>query len=199
MRKYLFSRSAVPAVAAVVLFAFLIPGRASAQVSTTASCPPPVVSQPFLALGDSAWYTPAPGVTPDSFTAAGWTLSGGAEVISTTLADGLTGLVLDLPPGASATSPEICVEDGEPTARMLTQVVGTGGSNNAASFYVTSVGSGKLTGRQPVSAETQWAESRPVNVFRGNGAEDADITLVSNQKTGDVQIYDLFIDPNMRF
>jgi hypothetical protein len=199
VRKYLFSRSAVPAVAAVALFAFLIPGRASADVSTTASCPTPVVSQPFLTWGDSGWYTPAPGVTLDSFTAAGWTLSGGAEVISTTLADGLTGHVLDLPPGASATSPMVCVDSSEPTARMLTRMLGTRASNHAASFYVTPVGSGKLTGGQPVDAGTQWAESQPVNVFRGNGAENANLTLVSNQTTGDVRVYDLFIDPHMRF
>lgn len=199
MRKYLFSRRAVLATAAVALLPFLVPGQASADVSTTAPCPTPAVSQPFLSWGDTAWYTPAPGVTPDSFTAAGWTLSGGATVTSTTLADGQTGPVLDLPPGASATSPMVCVDSNEPTARMITQAVGTGASNDAARFYVTPVGSGTLTGGQPVNAGTQWAESRPVNVFRGNGAEDADLTLVSNETTGDVQIYDLFIDPHMRF
>jgi hypothetical protein len=198
VRKYLFSRISVPAMTAVALLAFLIPGQASADQSTTASCPTPVVSQALLSWGDSAWYTPAPGVLPDSFTAAGWTLSGGATVISATLADGQTGLVLDLPAGASATSPTVCVEAGEPTARMITQVVGTGASNNAASFYVTDVGSNKLTGGQPVNADTQWAESRPVNVFRGNGAADVNLTLVSNEKSGDVQVYDLYIDPHMR-
>jgi hypothetical protein len=34
------------------------------------------------------------------FTGTGWTLSGGAKVVSATLADGTTGTVLDLPSGA---------------------------------------------------------------------------------------------------
>jgi hypothetical protein len=197
MRKYLFSRLTVPAVA-VALIAFLITGTASADVSTTASCPTQNVSQPFLGYGDSAWYTPAPGVTLDSFTAAGWTLSGGAHIVRTTLADGQTGLVLDLPAGSSATSPTVCVDSSMPVARMLTQTVGAVAPSNPATFYVTPVGSGNLTGGQPVSAGNQWALSKPANVFRGNGAELANLTLVANQAKGDVQVYDLFIDPHMR-
>ena len=199
VRKYLFSRSAVSASFVTALLAFLIPGQASAALPTQpSSCPTPAVSQPFLSWGDSALYTPAPGVTPDSFTAAGWTLTGGARVVSTTLADGHTGLVLDLPPGSSATSPTVCVDSTEPTASMITQAVGTGAFANAATFYVTPVGSSLLTGGQPVGAGTQWSESRPANVFRGVGSENATLTLVSNEKTGDVQVYNLFIDPHMR-
>jgi hypothetical protein len=198
VRKYLFSRSAVPALFAAALTAFLIPGTASADVSTLSSCAAPAVSQPFLGWGDDNWYTPAPGVSPDSFTGAGWVLTGGASVNTTVLADGTIGTVLDLPAGSSATSPAVCVQQDEPYARMLTRTLGTSGSAGAAFFYATPVGS-RLAGGMPMVSTTQWAETNFANVFRGIGAEMEYFTFVSDQRAGDLQVYDLFIDPRLRY
>jgi hypothetical protein len=197
MMKDLFSRGVVLAVSAVVAVV-AIPAQAIAAASpATASCQSPTLSQPFLSWGDTNWYTPVPGEAVDSFTGAGWVLSGGAHVISTTLADGANGLVLDLPPGSSATSPTMCVESGEPFARMITRMTGTSASSNATTFYVTAAGSTQLGSGMPVLGKTGWAESPPDNVFPGGGAEDVYFTFRSNAKVGDLQVYDLFVDPRM--
>src|SRR5690242_16460800 len=58
-------------------------------------------SQPFAASRDSNWYTLAPGQDVDSFNGQGWTLTGGAKIVTDTLADGTTGQVLDLPAGST--------------------------------------------------------------------------------------------------
>src|SRR5947209_7341102 len=57
----------------------------------TSACTPPVLTQPFLWAKDRNWYTLVPGQTPDSYTGAGWTLTGGARVVSTRLHDGQSG------------------------------------------------------------------------------------------------------------
>src|ERR1700733_5298612 len=66
----------------------------------TSSCTAPTLSQPFLAWGDTNWYALAPGETADDFAGAGWTLKGGAKIVTATLEDGTTGSVLDLPGGS---------------------------------------------------------------------------------------------------
>src|SRR5579875_3922887 len=198
MTKYLFSRSMVSAAVMTAVVAVLAPGQSMAA-TTTASCSTPVVSQAFLSWGDRNLYTPAPGVAPDSFYSAGWVLTNGATLKSEVLADGSIGLVLDLPPGSSATSPVMCVESGEPYARMVTRMVGTTASSNATTFYVTPAGSTKLGSGMPVLGGTQWAESPPDNVYPGSGSEDVYFTYKSNVKFGDLQVYNLFVDPHMKY
>ena len=65
----------------------------------TSACSAPSLSQALLPFGDSNWYTPLPGESNDAMSATGWTLSGGASIKTTTLADGKIGPVLDLPSG----------------------------------------------------------------------------------------------------
>ena len=66
--------------------------------------------KPLLSFGDSNWYTLTPGESLDNFDGGGWTLTGGAQIQTTDLADGQTGSVLDLPSGSTAVSPTICVD-----------------------------------------------------------------------------------------
>src|SRR5579871_6312994 len=112
--------------AGVLAAAAVTPAAASAATSNptsslpaaTPSCPTtPTFSQPFSGLGDQNWYTLAPGQAVDSFTAAGWTLTNGARTVTTTLAGGATGQVLDLPSGGVAVSPVMCVSSRYPVAR----------------------------------------------------------------------------------
>ncbi len=70
-------------------------------------CAPLTFTQALLSAGDSAWYTMVPGESSDNLAGTGWTLSGGASITATTLADGTTGQVLDLPSGATAYTPPI--------------------------------------------------------------------------------------------
>src|ERR1700733_8620297 len=108
--------------AAVAAFG-AVPGQAVAQGATsttatsgtaatsvdTSTWANPLLTQPFLAWGDSNWYALAPGETADAFGGAGWGLTGGAKVATTTLKDGTTGSVLDLPRGSTAVSPKVCL------------------------------------------------------------------------------------------
>ena len=95
-----------------VLFAAVTGGSAqAATLVKTSACSQPSYSfsQPFSTVKDANWYTLAPGENVDSFDGTGWTLSGGAKLVTTTLADGTTGTVPDLPTGATAVSPPMCV------------------------------------------------------------------------------------------
>src|SRR5438874_1204907 len=112
-----FPGGVVAACAALLVF-----GAASAQAATspakeTSQCKEPTLTQPFQDAGDNNYYVLAPGQTPGNFEGTGWTLSGGASIKTTTLADGSTGYVLDLPSGSKAVSPSFCVTSLYPTER----------------------------------------------------------------------------------
>ena len=78
-----------------------------------------LLTQPFLPFGDTNWYALPGGETYDNFNATGWTLSGGANIVSTKLYDGTKGYVLDMPKGAKAVSPTFCVSSNYPTAKAM--------------------------------------------------------------------------------
>ena len=197
MKKYLFSHGAILTASVGVALAALSSGPAMAQASSSSVCSTPSVSQEFLSFGDNNWYTPAPGTSHDNFSATGWTLSGGAKIVSTALKDGNTGSVLYLPPGASATSPAMCVQSGEPYARQIARVVGTSASNNSLTFYATPTGSSTLSGGMPVLGAPSWALSPPDNVYPGSGSEYVNFTYKSKTTSPTFEIYNLYVDPKM--
>jgi hypothetical protein len=163
-------------------------------------CPGQVFSQAFAAFEDSRFYTLAPG---GEFNAPseGWTLSGGAHLITTTRPDGVTGGALDLPGGAIATSPPICVTLAYPIARVW--VNGISGSKGVA---------------VRVSYANTQSELEPKDVGgvrspRGNwtlgefnvapqlaGREEAarEVRFIfEGRKHTESALYDLYIDPRM--
>jgi hypothetical protein len=101
------------------------------------SCPNPA-STPFKPWGDSKSYVLAPGGDFETG-AAGWTLNGGARVVTgnESFAVGGTGQThsLSLPAGSSATSPPMCIglfsggmrlftsNTGRPNSRLRVQVI----------------------------------------------------------------------------
>src|SRR5690242_13876297 len=99
---------------------------APAAAADITSCSLPAIYQPFLGYGDTSFYSPVPGEGYDVFSASGWTLSGGAQVVPATVSDGSEGSVLELPAGAKAVSPPTCVNNAYPYLR--TMVRGSGGS-----------------------------------------------------------------------
>src|SRR5438552_3818600 len=100
-----------------------VPAQAAKQSTTEkpitepSQCVEAALTQPFLYAGDTHWYTLAPGQTPGNFEGKSWVLSGGASIKKTTLYNGQTGSVLDLPSGSKAVSPSFCVTSEYPTAR----------------------------------------------------------------------------------
>lgn len=159
------------------------------------------MSQLFLPYGDSNWYTLMPGESADNVDGTGWTLTGGAQLVTNTVADGQTGSVLDLPPGSSATSPIICVQSGMPLARTMAQMVG-GPTSNGTQFQVWNADGTKLGGAMGINGTAgSWALSPPVNVAPGSfvGIKPVYFTFTAKSKQGDLQLYNFAVDPRMHW
>ncbi len=165
----------------------------------TSACVNPPLSQPFLSANDANWYTLAPGQTPDNFNGDGWTLSGGAQIITTRLADGQTGSALNLPSRSQAVSPILCVTSDYPTAR--TMVYGTtkkGITFSVAYAGTSSWGNAMQTGMIQASG-TGWSLSDPFSLQPGTlpGWQLVQFTITGDKKY-DTQISNLYVDPRMR-
>ncbi len=191
----LASRGALVAVLAAVATSVV----ASPALADTSSCSAPTLVQPFLSWNDSNWYTLAPGESADSFNGTGWTLNGGASVVSTQLADGSTGNVLDLPAGSSAVSPPMCVASNYPTARtMVQQAGGWGGVQFSVSYQNQSTGN--WSGPQTtglVHSPNGWTLSAPVSLEPSSdpGWQLVEFTFTSLGRSNDSQLYNFYVDP----
>ncbi|HEX4672757.1 MAG TPA: hypothetical protein VH279_10840 [Solirubrobacteraceae bacterium] len=219
MMQYLLNRGSRAAglaglVAAVLAAVAVHPAPAAADTTIiptgltgmppadTSACMNPALSQTFLSTKDRKWYTLAPGQSPGGFTGAGWTLANGARIANTQLQNGQPGSVLDLPSGAVAISPPMCVTSDYPTARSLVRNV-IGGEG--VQFYVSYAGTrtweqpkdtGQLHGQQ-----NNWTVSNPVNVQPDNhtvGWQIVRFAFVAGGRTSDFQVYDFYVDPRMK-
>ncbi|HWG08944.1 MAG TPA: hypothetical protein VN672_08040 [Solirubrobacteraceae bacterium] len=197
--KSLFSSKLAAAFAASSLLAAIAAIPAQAAVDTS-GCETPEYTQPFQFAKDQNWYTLLPGESPGSFRGDGWQLSGGAQVVTTTLADGSTSQVLDLPSGSKAVGPVICVTSEYPTARgMVRNVKGSEGVFYYVEYEGTSTwGHPKNTG-QVHGSGTAWTAVTPVNMqpYNTPGWQPMRITLIPGGKKSDFQVYDLYVDPRM--
>ena len=197
MKNPLFSYRAV-GLAMILGSLMAAPAQAATSSIDTSACSNPLLSQPFLASGDSNWYTLMPGESSDNFAGDGWQLSGGAKIVATKLADGTTGSVLDLPSGSKAVSPIICVTSSYPTARtMVRNVKGSEG----VFFYVEYEGT-KTWGHPKNTGQihgngNEFTLVTPVNLQPENtsGWQPMRITLVPGGKHSDFEVYDLYLDP----
>jgi hypothetical protein len=176
----------------------------SAQAATLASpvdtswCATPAFSQAFASFKDPNWYTLMPGESAAGFDGAGWQFSGGAKIVTTTLADGSVTSVLDLPSGSKAVSPEICVTSSYPRARtMVRDVKGSEGVFFYVSYEGTNTWNVPRNTGQVHGQATNWSLSDPVNIQPSNmpGWQPVRFTLVPGGKTSDFQIYDFEVDP----
>ena len=91
-------------------------------VKSAPDCSPKPTSQAFARWGDTAQYKLAPGGSFEAGTAS-WSLAGRASMVSGNEPWKVAGVghtrSLKLPPGASATSPTICVGLEHPTIRFF--------------------------------------------------------------------------------
>jgi hypothetical protein len=162
------------------------------------ACVPPTLTQPFLSFGDSGWYALVAGESYNSFDGAGWTLSGGATLRSVTVLGGVTGQVLDLPSGAKAVSPTMCVNSTYLTARtMVRNVVGAEGVFFYVSYQNTATWATPKNTGQVHGTGTSWTLATPVNMQPSTtaGWQVVRLTLIPGGKTSDFQIYNLYVDP----
>jgi hypothetical protein len=163
-------------------------------------CAPLTFSQALLSVGDSAWYTMVPGESPDALAGNGWTLSGGASIKTTTLADGTSGQVLDLPSGGSAYSPAVCIDEGFQEAR--TEVRDIKGSEGIF-FYIQRWGSKGWGSAQNTGQihSARWALSGEMNL--NNNVSGWELVRFEFKGGGNVtnpsefQMYNFWLDPRM--
>jgi hypothetical protein len=166
----------------------------------TSACAQQSFSQPFAPFGDLGFYTLMPGQAVDNFAGTGWTLNGGASIVTTKLRDGSTGSVLNLPGGSSATSPLMCVSSNYPTARtMIRDVKGSSG----VQFYVSYQGTHtwakpRNTGLVHGNARA-WTLSHRFNLqpYRTVGWQIVRFRLSARRHRGDYQLYNIYVDPHM--
>ncbi len=220
MKKFLFSRSLIGLGVVIGTFAALPLGVASAAPAPSTPCPGEQFTQPFLAFGDSGYYTLAPGESADNFDGTGWSLSGGATIVTATLADGTMGSVLDLPAGSTAVSPTMCVSTGFQGGRMMTQVVGPAPSKDKpppppgdgpvpppppaklsppkVTFTTTVVDGNGPDHHMKLDGSDDWALSHKMPIAPGNpGTEQVQFTFSADDNSSELQVYNLYVDPRM--
>jgi hypothetical protein len=208
MKQFLFSRrSRSIALSGVLATTIAALGASSALAATTtatpvdtSACSVPQFTQAFLPIRDSNWYTLVPGQTVNSFNGAGWTLSGGARVASSRLANGSSGGVLDLPSGSSAVSPPMCVSSYYPTARtMVRDVAGYEGVHISVAYAGTKTASLPQTVGQVHGTQSAWTASNQFNVHPGTlpGWQLVKFTLTPGGQSSDFEIYNFWVDPRM--
>ncbi len=170
--------------------------------ASTAGCTSPALTEPFTSFGDANEYALVPGESADSFTGSGWTLLGGASITTTMLDDGTSASVLDLPDGSIAVSPAACVTSSYTSARMMVRNLA---SSAGASMYVsylsatpslTSVGA--IAG---AGTSTTWSPSSIVSIdpTSATGWQLVWFTFSGSGGRGDSQLYDLYVDPRMKY
>jgi hypothetical protein len=168
--------------------------------SDSSTCGNPDLSQAFLSFKDNNWYTLAPGESTDSFDGTGWTLVNGASIQSASLADGQTGSVLDLPSGAEAISPPMCVASDYPTARSMVKTNGNGTQVAAGVFYAGADPKNQLQLSGTIQGTgSGFSLSSPLQVHPGNqsGWQMVQFIFGATGNGGDGQIYNFYVDPRM--
>lgn len=147
--------------------------------------------QVFSAYGDPRSYVLFPG---GDFAGggAGWTLEGGAAVVSGSLS---------LPAGSSAVSPSICVSKDTPFLRSMARDSGVPG----AKLQVEIVYEELDTTRSRVVARDKsedWDPTQPLGQNFGSatlGGSDSSVHVQITAVGGDWLVDDLYVDPFARY
>jgi hypothetical protein len=177
-------------------------GKKDAVAPATGSpCPDRAFSKVFRAFHDRALYTLAPDGDFEAG-AAGWELGDGAAVVdessSIQLGAALGAKSLELADGASAVSPEICVERGFPTFRFVKRSA-DGGVLRVSVLYRNGR-KAKKAGRMKTAAD--WSVSRKVSLaqgrFHAKRGHSASVQLKFTASGGSVRVDDVYIDPRLR-
>jgi len=202
IRRALLAATATIATAAV----FAAPASAGILTESATDCGDETLTKPFAVFGDQASYKLVKGSSFEG-SMTGWTLGGGAKVVSGNEPWKVGGSghakSLVLPAGSTAISPTACVGLSEPTVRFFVKKNRApllGISTLAVSVYVkTSLG---LTVPVPVGvvlANGQWKPTAPMLIVANLlPLLPGDRTPVAFQFTpvlGDWQIDDVYVDP----
>jgi hypothetical protein len=208
MKQGLFSRRAI-SLAAVIsslgVSGALSAAPAQAALISTNACDSSTLTTPFAPWGDTNAYKMVPGGSFESGS-TGWSLSGGAKVVSGSEPYGAAGTVgkssLYLPAGSSAQTPYTCVNAAYPSLRFFAK------NNGLLSTVVVQLVYKGLLGLIPIPVGTaalssQWAPSLPMltaSAIPGllSGGTTA-VAIRFTALTGTSQIDDVFVDPRCRW
>lgn len=168
------------------------------EVVTKAPCEARTFARVFEPFNDSRLYTLAPG--GDFETAAeGWMLEGATVAADSSpfvLGAALGVSSLELPAGATALSPPICVERGFPGFRLAARTVSTDQAVVKVGV-VYADGRVKKAGRLKPAAD--WAVTRKLSLaqgrFRVRRGESAQVQLRFAVTAGTARLDDLYVDP----
>jgi hypothetical protein len=199
------TRQAVLTAAVSFACSVLALSVACASASAGVACRGESVSSPFVRWGDANVYALAPGGDFESGL-TGWALTGGAKQVTGSEIYGATGVVgkysLELPQGASATSPYMCVEANYPTFRFFARNGSKFAGLSVEVLYKnTLLSGGALSGA--IGVGSAWGpspEMRTDAVVGGvlSGGSTAQLALRFRATSGTSRIDDTFVDPRMR-
>jgi hypothetical protein len=208
MLQGLFSRHTrlVGAVISALGIAVLSGAPARAALITTDACDNATLSQPFSQWNDTNEYKLIPGGSFENG-ASGWTLSHGASIVRGSEPFGATGSVgassVNLPAGASVTSPFTCVDAAYPTFRFFARNNGLLSTVLVSVVYKLPLLGAVAVPVGPVALSTAWSPSLPMltaSVLTGilHGGT-APMAVRFTAVTGSSQIDDVFVDPHMHY
>lgn len=176
---------------------------AQAALISTDACDNAALTQPFAHWGDTNPYKAMPGGDFEG-SLSGWTLSGGARVVSGNESFGVNGGThsLYLPAGASVTTPLTCVDAAYPTARFFDKSDGL-----LSGVLVQLVYDDPVLGLVPLPAgaatlSPRWSPTLPMLTLSAvPGLLDggtAQVALRFTALLGPSQIDDIYVDPRMK-
>ena len=208
MLQGLFSRQTrlVGAGISALGIAVLSGAPARAALITTDACDNATLSQPFSQWNDTNEYKLIPGGSFENG-ASGWTLSHGASIGRGSEPFGATGSVgassVNLPAGASVTSPFTCVDAAYPTFRFFARNNGLLSTVLVSVVYKLPLLGAVAVPVGPVALSTVWSPSLPMltaSVLTGilHGGT-APMAVRFTAVTGSSQIDDVFVDPHMHY
>lgn len=205
------------ALGLAVVASFTLAGNAWGQdpaitAGTSETCSDPTLEQPFSALGDSRDYVLAPGGDFADPAAPGWSLEGGAVVVSSTdpfeLGAGGDSYSLSLPTGASATSPLMCVDLRFPTMRFLgAQTALRDGDLDVEVLYPEAEDVHKRTWHKSTSLKSKstdgWRVTKDIKLQPDLASKRAGWRMVAlrfsaEDDRGSWLVDDVYVDPRMK-
>jgi hypothetical protein len=130
--------------------------------------------------------------------AAGLAVSLAAVAGGSAQAATLVGTVLDLPAGATAVSPPMCVSAAYPSARAQVRDLVGPPSIHLFVQYTSTPSWLKPAAVGTFAGQSQWVNSQPLNLHPGNlyGWQQEVFTLTGGPKGTDAQVYNFYVDPH---
>jgi hypothetical protein len=176
------------------------------------SCTDPDVAPVLTAFKDNGLYTPAPGGAFEDG-AAGWQLAGGAAVAPATGGLSILGTsdgALNLPIGASATSPTFCVDDRFPFFRFtFAQQSAEADANLRVEVLYPGLAKDNVRKAKDLSARRNrgWALTDRINLDPLHGLKKGAgwrlvalrLTVTDGKPGATVRVDDVIVDPRARF